>query len=204
MIYDLKKGFGRIKYSLYLFYWIFLFHLPVILFLPQYFEVLLWRTNNWGGISYGVLFGLIGELLRLDYLVTFIWLSSLLITTGLLLFEKKLNILEKFVIILMVNNLTEFQGGIGHIAIVLPFMAIYFLIETPDKKEKTFFCFFCILSIIWAFDRIIFNIREISDYFGVIYISIMIIITTWLFLIYLKGLKRAGKFETLINIAIKN
>ncbi|MHA2232170.1 MAG: hypothetical protein ACXAB4_06750, partial [Candidatus Hodarchaeales archaeon] len=114
LIWSLPRYKQRLKYFLYLIIWLFLFHLPVIFILPAYFDVLFWRTSTWGGISYGVLFGMVGEFLGFDQLATVVWLGGLAICTLFLMLEKSLNHFEKFAILVMTNNLLEFQGGIGH------------------------------------------------------------------------------------------
>ncbi|MHA2031781.1 MAG: glycosyltransferase 87 family protein [Candidatus Kariarchaeaceae archaeon] len=123
-IYHLR---GRIKYSLYLLFWILFFHIPVLLIPYEYYEVLSSRTQSRGGLSYSVLLDVIFSPIGFKSFPTLIWLLALVVTTLILILEPDLLPLEKFTIILMVNNLLEPRGGVGHITTVLPFFAMYFL-----------------------------------------------------------------------------
>ncbi|MFX0209842.1 MAG: hypothetical protein ACFFDT_27920, partial [Candidatus Hodarchaeota archaeon] len=51
LIWSLQNNQQKLKYLIWLGCWITIFHLPVILILPEYFEALAWRTTTWGGVS---------------------------------------------------------------------------------------------------------------------------------------------------------
>ncbi|MFX0209841.1 MAG: hypothetical protein ACFFDT_27915, partial [Candidatus Hodarchaeota archaeon] len=159
-------------------------------------------ATTWGGVSYGVLIGEIGELVGINQIVTLVWLSGLALSTIFLLMEDNLTLFEKFALIMMVNNLLEFQGGIGHIVVVLPYMAIYFLTETSDPRERRIFFFYLIFGCFWAFDRLIFDIRHMSEFTGVTSMGFMILFTTILFFTYLRGLTNSGQLQWLLPLEI--
>jgi hypothetical protein len=106
----------------------------------------------------------------------------------------------------MVNNLLEPRGGVGHITTVLPFFAMYFFLESKYPREKVAFWIYIFLSTIWSYDRVLFQfkleIETIDDItmtldviiYGLISL-IMILASTILFIIYLKGLVRLEKFH---------
>ncbi len=195
LIWSLQTYQQRFKYSVYLGLWIIFFHLPVIFILPDYFDALVWRTSHRGGVSYGAVVGVIGDFIGINQLVTLVWLFGLFLCTIILLHEDNLNIFEKFALVMMTNNLLEFQGGIGHITVVLPYMAVYYLVITTNQREKQFYWLYLVIGTIWAFDRLLFKLREISDYIGVSYMGFMIFMTTLLFLFYVRGLTRIGKLQ---------
>jgi len=204
LIWSLQNYQQRVKYSIYFASWIFLFHLPVILILPDYFDTLFWRTTNWGGISYAVLIGITGELFGFDQLATMAWMTGLAFCLIALLYEDGLNTFEKFAIIMMTNNLLEYQGNIMHIIVALPYMAVYFLNETSNLREKQGFWIYLIIGCIWAFDRLMFDLRHISDFTGISYMSFMVLITSILFFVYVRGLTRLGKLQWVLPLDLWN
>jgi hypothetical protein len=196
LVWSLKEWRLRIKYSIYIILFIVLFHIPVLLILPEYYKVLFWRTTEPGGITYSLIIFEIGKLINFSQLSTLIWLGSILVATLALLEEWEVSFLEKFSIILMINNLLEPRGGIGHIATILPFMAIYFFAQTNNNNEKKGFVAYLIIGTVWAFDRIMFNFRESeNEIFRGVITLIMIILSTILLIVYIKGLHRMKKLE---------
>ncbi|MHA2498151.1 MAG: hypothetical protein ACXAEL_01145 [Candidatus Hodarchaeales archaeon] len=195
LLWSLPTYKQRFKYFIYLILWLFLLHLPIIFIIPAYFDTLFWRTTNWGGISYGVVIGVTGRFFGFEQLTTIVWLGGLAVCTLFLIFEESLNHFEKFAVLVMTNNLLEYQGGIGHITTVLPFMAIYFLVETKNPREKLGFWLYLGIACLWSFDRFMFKIRKISDVMGVTTMAFMILITTILFLSYLHGLWQLEKIQ---------
>jgi len=202
LIWSLSHYRKQIIYSIYLGSWIFVIHLPVIFILPDYFDTLFWRTTDWGGISYGVVIGMTGELIGFTQLPTIVWLGGLTICTVILLSEQRMNHLEKFSVLLMTNNLLEYQGGMGHITTVLSFMAIYFLCETTDRRERLGFSVYIAIACLWVFDRLCFDIRHSSDLVGITTMGLMILLTTLLFLTYIRGLNSSGKLQWLLPVIL--
>ncbi len=188
LVWALPKFLDMVRYSIYFITWLIIFHLPVLFIFPDYFDALFWRTTNWGGISYGVVFGMTGEFFGFEQLSTVVWIGGLAICTLILCFEDNLNHLEKYTILQMTNNLLEYQGGIGHIANALPFMAIYFFYENSNRQKKWGFIAYLVGATSWAFDRIFFDIRHTSDLIGITTMGIMIAATTLLFYHYVLGL----------------
>ncbi len=208
LVMSIMKLGGKIKYSLYLMLWILFYHIPVLHILIDYFDVLFWRTQERGGLSYSVVLDVIFSPIGFDSFPTLFWLLALVVTTIILILEKDLLPLEKFTIILMVNNLLEPRGGIGHITTVLPFFAVYYLVESKHKKEKIGFWVYIVLSTIWGFDRLLFQIKQeiTNGSTNDLNISIdliiyafagltMIVTSTALLIIYLRGLIDLQRFH---------
>ncbi|MFX0112937.1 MAG: hypothetical protein ACFFB3_00165 [Candidatus Hodarchaeota archaeon] len=195
LIWSLSTYRWRFQYFGYLVAWLLFFHLPVLFILPDYLDALFWRTTNWGGISYGVLFGITGDFFGFDQFATIVWLGGLAVCTLVLMVEDELNLFEKFTVLIMTNNLLEFQGGIGHITTALPFMAIYFLAEAQDHRETMGFWVYLLIASLWGFDRLMFKVRKISDLVGVTTMAFMILATTILFFYYLRGLWQLEKIQ---------
>jgi hypothetical protein len=75
-------------------------------------------------------------------------------------------------------------------------MAIYFFAQTNNNNEKKGFVAYLIIGTVWAFDRIMFNFRESeNEIFRGVITLIMIILSTILLIVYIKGLHRMKKLE---------
>lgn len=194
MIIGIQHFSDQIKYLLYLILWLLFFHIPVLFILDDYFKVLFWRASAHGGITYSRFFEILVSPLGIENIPTILWLVGLLITVLVLIGETKLHMIHKFAIIIMVNNLLEPRGGIGHIVTVLPIIAIYYFVYSNDKKEKNFFWLYILVSIFWGLDRIMFNFKA-----NIIVIStmtiLMVVLTTAMFYIYVRGLYTKGYLE---------
>ena len=194
MVVGIQSFIGKVKYSLYLFLWVILYHEPVLFYLEDYFTVLFWRTSARGGITYSRFIEILASPLGIGSIPTILWLLALMTAALVLISEVKLHLLDKFAIIIMVNNLFEPRGGIGHIATALPIIAIYYLVRSDNKREIQFFWIYIIISTVWGFDRIMFNFKEnsIVKSSGTV---LMVIITTILYIIYLRGLYMKGHLQ---------
>ncbi len=194
LIMSINKFRGKIKYSIYLFFWIIIFHIPVLFIFQDYIAVLFARTKTRKGLSFSKPLEIIASPFGLDAFPTIVWLIAIMLTTLILILEYDLSLLEKFTIILMVNNLLEPRGGIGHIVTVLPIFAIYFLVESKNKNEKFGFWVYIFLLTLYGSDRFLFEFRENMYVRGISNTIIMIFTVTILF-VYLRRLKEFNKFH---------
>lgn len=194
MIMGIQPICGKVKYSLYLIVWILLYHIPIIFHLEDYFRVLFWRASARGGITYARFIEIVISPFGIERIPTVLWLLALMVTTLILISEANLHMLDKFAIIIMINNLLEPRGGIGHIATALPIISIYYFVHSDNKTEKRYFWVYLIISIIWGLDRVMFNFKENSIAKSSVTV-IMVVMTTVMFIIYLRGLKNKGYLQ---------
>ena len=163
-----------------------------------------WRTTERDGITYSFIIELILEPLSIDYLPTLFWLAFLGISAMILLFEDNLPLLDKYAVIIMINNLFEPRGGIGHIATTMPIMAVHFFYTNDKLVEKRLFGFFVIISSIWGFGRFIVDPHDFSLLQGAILLLSMILATTSIFILYLNGLIRTNKIQFVLFRRMKS
>ncbi|MCE7734158.1 MAG: hypothetical protein GPJ54_04710 [Candidatus Heimdallarchaeota archaeon] len=203
MVYYSKSLIARVKYSIYTLVWILLYHIPIISIFNDYFDVLFWRTTQRDGITYSFIIELIFEPLGNDHLPTLVWLLMLGITAAILLFEDNLPLLDKYAVIIMINNLFEPRGGIGHIATTIPIMGIYFFYKSEKLYEKRMFVAYVIIASFWGFGRFIVDPDNFTLIQGAILLLFMILSTTIIFILYLRGLMRNDKIELVVLRKLK-
>lgn len=195
MVYYIKSMKTRIKYSVYILAWIVLYHIPVISIFKEYYDVLFWRTSQRDGITYSFIIEFIFEPLGNDHIPTLVWLLILVVTAAILLFEDNLPLLDKYAVIIMVNNLFEPRGGIGHIATSIPIMGIYFFYKSEKLYEKRLFLSYITIASFWGFGRFIVDPDDFTLLAGAILLLSMILSTTIIFILYLRGLIKNNKIE---------
>lgn len=195
MVHYCRSRKLQVKYVFYLIGWILFYHIPIFSMPQDYFDVLFWRTTRRDGITYSFLIEFMLDPLGMEHLVTLIWLGVLGISALILLFEDKLTLLDKYAIIIMMNNLFEPRGGIGHIATALPFMAIYFFCHSKNVIEKRLFIFYVAIGSAWGSGRFFLDPNDFPLILGAILILSMILSTTIIFIMYLRGLRKNEKLS---------
>ncbi|MCE7734015.1 MAG: DUF2029 domain-containing protein [Candidatus Heimdallarchaeota archaeon] len=189
LVWSLKSWSKRIQYSLYGLFWIIVIHIPILSDLDSYYEVLFERTTRRAGVTYSKAFENLGLLFGISSVSTYLWMLAIALTTLIMIANNKLNVLEKFSIVLMVNNLLEPRGGIGHINTVIPFMAIYFLIDNKSKFERNYFYIYLFTGAAFLYKRLIPGYQDYGVAIG-IWTAILTMMTTLFFYLYLRGLHR--------------
>ncbi|MHA2276650.1 MAG: hypothetical protein ACXAC2_12820, partial [Candidatus Kariarchaeaceae archaeon] len=207
LVVSINNKRERINYFLSGTIWTFIIHLRVIFILDSYFEVLTSKIERNSGITYSSYIYLIETFSGITGLSIFIWLFTLLFTIYYLLHQPKANLLEKFTIIMMVNNLFQTgRGSFGHINTVIPFLAIYYLIENKSKFRRIGFLAYIILGTLFHAKRIIPGYETFSTsslyYFNGIFSFVMIVFTTVIFYLYLKWLHECGKLTPMTSFPL--